>query len=484
MSAFSDILSDYITQKQIKILSLAKYCDIDRSSMYKVMNGKRNPPSKDILEKMAHFMHLTPLEQQKLEEAWKITRMGEELYFKRKSVENFICHFPSIPASSVEQLYTVDKLSSDSSSDCMVLSSREHINHVLHQIFLRETTKTKGRIALFLQPDYDFLFKLLATMPASGNLTINHLLCFTTSDEFTDKKELINLKYVHTMFPLYIAGLDYHTWYFYDKVHSHYHNFNLFPCMILTSDAAITCTADYQTGLLYQNPDVLNMLWQMFHTYQGQCSSLFDPAAFTPDNYMEIFSRMFDSNFENSALIGIQPEACITPFLSGDFLSGIFNHSLPAGQEILHQADESFRKNKKKLDKGHFHIYFTARGMLHFAQSGRTEEIPDIFYRPLNKEERIYILQQVAASCNNGSYRILKEPLHNLPRNLHLCISGNTGTMIFRSNAGLSTVLTLQEYSLINTFQDYMENLEETSFYSLSEAVSYIQQLINMVEQF
>ena len=40
--------------------------------------------------------------------------------------------------------------------------------------------------------------------------------------------------------------------------------------MILTSDAAITCTADYQNGILYTSPDVLNMLWQMFHTYQGQ----------------------------------------------------------------------------------------------------------------------------------------------------------------------------------------------------------------------
>ena len=57
MSVFSDLLSDYINEKQIKILSLAKYCDIDRSTMYKVMNGKRNPPSQETLKKMAHFMH-------------------------------------------------------------------------------------------------------------------------------------------------------------------------------------------------------------------------------------------------------------------------------------------------------------------------------------------------------------------------------------------------------------------------------------------
>ena len=72
MSVFSDLLSDYINEKQIKILSLAKYCDMDRSTMYKIMNGKRNPPSQEILKKMAHFMHLTPVEHQKFQEAWKI----------------------------------------------------------------------------------------------------------------------------------------------------------------------------------------------------------------------------------------------------------------------------------------------------------------------------------------------------------------------------------------------------------------------------
>lgn len=484
MSVFSDLLSDYINKKQIKILSLAKYCDMDRSTMYKVMSGKRNPPSLDILEKMAHFMHLTPLEHQKFLEAWKITRVGEELYYKRKSVENFICHFPELTSPGPDpQFFVLDDSSLDNTSDCTVLTSKQHINHCLHQIFLKETARTNGKIALFLQPDYDFLFQLLATIPVAENLTIDHLLCLTTTDEFTGKNELVNLKYLHIIFPLYMAGLDYHTWYFYDKIHSHYHNFNLFPCMILTSEAAITCTSDYRNGLLYTNPDILKMLWQMFHTYQGQCNPLFTTTAFTPDNYTEVFEHMFIPDFKGSALTGLQPEACITPFLTGKFLDDVFNHNLPSGQEILQKADIYFRKNMQKLAAGQFHIYFTANGMLHFAQSGRTEEIPDVFYRALNPQERIHILKQVATCCESGTYKILQKPLNTLPRNLHLCICGNLGTMVFRCNSGHSTVLTVQEYSLVNTIQDYLENLEESAFYSSGDAVSYIHQLIHMLEQ-
>ena len=60
MSAFSDTLSQYISDKNVKVYSMAKYCDTDRSTMYKFISGKRNPPSDEIIKKMAQFMHLTP----------------------------------------------------------------------------------------------------------------------------------------------------------------------------------------------------------------------------------------------------------------------------------------------------------------------------------------------------------------------------------------------------------------------------------------
>ena len=51
MSAFSDTLSQFIDDKKIKVYSMAKYCDTDRSTMYKFISGKRNPPSDEIIKK-------------------------------------------------------------------------------------------------------------------------------------------------------------------------------------------------------------------------------------------------------------------------------------------------------------------------------------------------------------------------------------------------------------------------------------------------
>ena len=94
MSVFSDTLTRYIEHKNIKVFSLAKYCNLDRSTMYKILNGKRNPPSSEVFEKMTQFMHLTPIEYNFLKETLEITQVGPDTYYTRKSVENFICQFP------------------------------------------------------------------------------------------------------------------------------------------------------------------------------------------------------------------------------------------------------------------------------------------------------------------------------------------------------------------------------------------------------
>lgn len=69
MSIFSDSLKHYIERNNIRVLPLARYCDIERSTVYKFITGKRLPHSLELVEKMAQFMRLSPLETEKLKNA-------------------------------------------------------------------------------------------------------------------------------------------------------------------------------------------------------------------------------------------------------------------------------------------------------------------------------------------------------------------------------------------------------------------------------
>lgn len=308
-------------------------------------------------------------------------------------------------------------------------------------------------------------------------------MCVGTETTFTDDHQLINLKYLHSVFPLYMAGHDYSLYYYYDNIESHYQSFNLYPCMILTSDEALLCSSDYQTGIFFRSGEVLRMLKNLYISYQEQCTLFFTPAPLTPENHAVVIGSMFDSDFAENDLLGIQPESCLTPFFTGTLLREMFNHDLPNADAILAMAEQAFQMSMDKIKNQQFFIYSTYEGLLQFVRSGRTDEIPEIFYHPLTTEQRIQVLEGVCACCESGAYRFLQKPLNHLPGNLHFCIRGNSGTMIFKNNAGKIFVLNIEETKLVEIFRDYLENMEESCFYSKEESVAMIRQIIDYLKK-
>lgn len=90
MSDFSKLLSRFIKEKNISVSSMVEYCGIDRSAMYKIIKGKRNPPSLEIRDRISHFMRLTPEESRLFNQAYEISLTGKDVYEKRKQAEKFI----------------------------------------------------------------------------------------------------------------------------------------------------------------------------------------------------------------------------------------------------------------------------------------------------------------------------------------------------------------------------------------------------------
>ena len=99
MSEFSDLLSLLIKNQDVNVSALTAYCELDRSTMYKLINGKRAPSSKALVQKLASFMNLNPLETQELLQAYLLTKVGWDTYYSRKMYWNL---------SSVSQICIVN----------------------------------------------------------------------------------------------------------------------------------------------------------------------------------------------------------------------------------------------------------------------------------------------------------------------------------------------------------------------------------------
>lgn len=482
MSEFSDLLSKYITQKNIKVYSLLKYCNLDRSTMYQIINGKRNPTSKELFHKMAEFLHLTPSEYQNFEEAYLISKIGANTYYSRKSTEKYLLHFPRDFSYIPPKLPKVSLSSEidlfDTISKCTVLSTQMEINHFLHRMILSEANKPCGKIALLIQPDCDFLFDLLSSLHQTGSLTIEHTFCLSNTQQTTNNHELYSLIYLKRLVPLYFTNTDYHPYYFYDDINSHYHSFNGFPCLILTSDSAVTCTSDYHTGIFYRDSAVVSTLWDLYYSYQNCCTPFFYMMDYIPEN-----GQNFDDElYKKAPSYILQPEACMTPFITKELLSNALSPDLPDRDIMIQQIYGLLQANAKQLESENIHIYFTQQGLIEFSRTGRIKEVPDSLYRPFTPEERISMLKEIIPYCVRGNYLILKKPLNQLSENLHLCVNTNSGYLLFNTLFGKTLCLIINEPGILSVFMDYLENLDDTYLYTGEQTAVFVKNIISQLQ--
>ena len=206
MSVFSDALSQLIDSKKIKVYDMIRYLEIDRSTMYQIIKGKRNPPADSQIEKMADFMLLTPSEREDLLEQAKITRLGKNIYYQRKGVAEFMCGFPDPPENDLQESAEYSVTSDWQSLEIMNDVSEEEpitylptefdVHRAISGMLRKEAKKENGCICLQLQPGENFLFDMLRSIIPEGNLKIVQILCLSNNDEMADEHNLLNIQYL------------------------------------------------------------------------------------------------------------------------------------------------------------------------------------------------------------------------------------------------------------------------------------------------
>ena len=476
MSEFSEVISQFITSKNIKMYDLIDYCKIDRSTLYQIIKGKRNPPSNAVLRQMADFMQLTVSEREDLQKAADITRVGEKVYYRRQSVENFLCTFPTDiseiwyrrmnPSGKTDVLFP--------QSACTALSTNVDVNHFIQNMLIYEMQKEHGHIALILQPDNTLLFQTLTGFLPEKPVLVEQLVCMSSVEEQDAAHSLLHIKNLEMTFPLYVRkNIDYHSYYYYDKVESHFRNMNGYSCMVLTSEHAMLCTSDYRQGIFFEEPEVVKDMWSMYQGYKNKCSELFRFLDIALEDKEQI-SRMVSMVDYSRPYYILEREPCLEPLLSKDILEKYLDPSIPDKDQYTMLLDGYISELQNTLNEGRFKVYFTRPGLENFIKEGFTIALPNGLLIPLEKEDKVKILGRLKACCHQGSYRMLGQRLEKISPNLHLGINGGMVYLTFTAPDQHVKYLLLTEPQILYMFKDYVENLDEESLCSVEETEQYI----------
>ena len=87
------LIQPRIDKGQLTIYGLAQNSKIDRSSLYKFLNGERLPASLAVLNRLMEALRLSPTQSSELRTAYDISRMGEESYQRRRNTVEFLNDF-------------------------------------------------------------------------------------------------------------------------------------------------------------------------------------------------------------------------------------------------------------------------------------------------------------------------------------------------------------------------------------------------------
>lgn len=272
MSYFSEILSKFIIERNVKVYALAQYCNMDRANTYKIISGKRNPSSLTYVNKMADFLQLTFLEREKFIEAYEITSVGEDTYFRRKKVQKFLQTFArKKEGKDVFQRIAINKERAEIEN----ITGKYDIIQLICDLFRMESEKLSSDIRLMIKTETDEVAGVLRRLVKEHkNVFVEQLFCIDNNETDISEKYEYNLSVLEQAVSNYECSRNYHPYYYYDRIRTHISDFNLLSSVIITTDYAFSFSVDLEYGILYHNAETVQQFQEIFEQLKYQTQPL------------------------------------------------------------------------------------------------------------------------------------------------------------------------------------------------------------------
>lgn len=134
MNPFQKLFIEYIDAKEVTIYTLAKISGVERSYLQKMKNGTRLPTEEAVVHSLSHALMLTPSESIEFLQAYRITKMGEDVYYRRQHVKDIISSF--CDTQIVSPLITTHNLTSelDLNNNHAYVDGTANINKLLKSV--------------------------------------------------------------------------------------------------------------------------------------------------------------------------------------------------------------------------------------------------------------------------------------------------------------------------------------------------------------
>ena len=472
MSDFSEKCRQYIEDTGTNIYRLSKISGLDRTSLQRMVTGKRLP-GPEFISQFCLYLRINPQQRQELIELYELERIGKPAYYNRKYIQNILENLAAPDFSALSYSPVI----SAKHQIQLSFAIEEKLQHFLEHSLLR--SENAPVLLTNFPPDCISFFRIILHLSEKlgRKFDLKHLFCLCQNPEKSENVNS-NLELLQCTLAFALTRYPYQPFFYYSKEAHIDTSALLYPYYLVTESSVLLLTADLKSSILLDKADVVEQyLREAEKQFQSAAPFLFMRRE--PEEILNFYGEITMAKQTSSRVLESQP--CVfsmlydpdvwasspenTDFIDPKMLKDTFKNRFPAPYT--------------------FHNYFTLSGLERFCQTGRFAGpyacIP-VEFSPLVRQKMLeYFLE---TSLETGEYTMLKPSPLLTDRAYYEAFSDYSIFLCFLDSQNKFLGFYISESYIGQAFFDYFSSLENSSIaYSREETRQIIQKQIQILKE-
>ena len=481
MSEFSELLSRIIADKSVSVIELARYCDLDRSSMYKIVKGSRLPASLDSVYRMSSYLRLSPDEKNTFVNTYRMSQMGRDVFLRRQAVAEFLRE-PLIPLYDVyaEKEMLPPNVNEEERPEVRALNTKQEVVFELTHAFVREAARGEtAEVFLLLNCGDEHVLRMMDFVARENpNLRFHHLIGLSSRTEISMEGDY-NMNMLRQMLSFCSATDNYEARYLYAPYAGRMDPLNPMANTLITSDTVIQYSYSSGHGIMYTTKEMV----QFFRHFYGRAEKDAMPAFNVTPSFMEHLravssetkKKPVHSNYYTS-------DASMIVFLNKEQLAEVNDHKSERETEELYQIIE---QGRRRILDGSISLFGSLSSLERFLEDGTSALVPQEKRNMVSPTERIAMVRKLAKYSKVIDLYLLKHSLSSTQIDMGLEQTSQHALLRYSRAKGESFFVEIDEPGICASFDDFLESLKEDTemVYSKEEAAEKIRELADAYEK-
>lgn len=484
MTAFSEKLRQYMKKKNITAYDLSKSSNISVVEMYRICQGECLPENREIVEILSNILGMSPFDKKQLLESYEISCNGKMDYCEKKYLLEFFQKLILKNDTEKQERIQYKEIQEPIKDSEEIIYGKQNIDKFIQILLEQEKKKQETEIYLLCQPEYEYLYQILAIYSEELQLKISHILCLKGGKD--GKAKEYNLQCLLRIQPLLLCNCDYEVFYYYDNLESHFHNLNLFPYLILIGEHVLQISEDYHCAIYDQGEEARRFFMEILEDYRKKAAPMFIMKPGVND-IVDTYNTVIDEK-----ICGVLPvkKQLIFSSMLGSVATPIevsmeyFDLKGEAGKQA-----RAFLQRNKDLEEGMLQTTMEYKGFFNESwvwEYMETGYLADPYYKYCKRpplESRILVIETAIRQIQEGKimHYMLKPDALAMPNDLYISHYDNIQmTMLYRKNNQEWCFLLSYERSLTEAFFHFIDTLDQSSMvYDTEETLRRLKKIIS-----